>query len=309
MKAVRFHSYGDSSVLAYEDAPEPQIGANDLLVRVHAAGVNPVDVAVCQGYMSAWFPLTLPHIPGIDVSGVVEAVGSEVAGFQPGDEVFARTDLMRDGTYAEYVAIAATDVVPKPRNLDHVGAAALPHAALAAWQALFELGGLAEGETVLIHGAAGGVGHYAVQFAKCEGARVIGTASAGRHDFLRQLGADEVIDYTATPFEEWAREVDVVLDTIGGETQRRSWRTLKPGGILVSLLEQPPAYVLEAHGVRGQLLMGHADPALLARIGGLVDAGQVAPHVSVILPLKDVVEAHARVASRRTQGKIVFQLM
>ncbi len=309
MKAVRLHSYGDRSGLIYEDAPCPEARNGDLLIRVLAAGVNPVDAAMRQGYMAGWFPRTFPLILGLDVSGVVEAVGPDARGFRAGDEVFARTDPMRDGAYADFVCVPASDVVRKPSAVDHIAAAAVPHAGLTAWEALFEAGGLTEGETALIHGAAGGVGHLAVQFAKCRGARVIATGSGQRLDFLRGLGADEVIDYTTTPFEERAQDVDLVLDTVGGETQHRSWGTLKRGGILVSLMEQPSEDRMQAHGVRGQMVMGHNDPAILGQIAALMDEGQVKPYVSATFPLREAADAHEAIETRRTQGKIVLRVV
>jgi len=310
MKAVRIHSYGDRSVLAYEDASRPQLLDGDLLIRIHAAGVNPVDVAIRKGYMAGYgMPPGLPFVLGLDVSGVVEDAGSGNHGFRAGDEVFARTNPMRDVTYAEYVAVAASDVVAKPAMLDHLTAAAVPHAALTAWQALFEAGGLTEGETALVHAAGGGVGHFAVQFAKQMGARVIATASGKRLDFVRGLGADEVIDYTTSPFESRARDVDLVLDTIGGATQRRSWGTLRPGGILVSLIEQPSEEVMSGHGVRGMLIGGRADGAMLNQICELIDAGKVVPHLSAVFPLADAARAHAQIESGHTQGKVVLRVV
>src|SRR3989454_268395 len=235
MKAVQIHAFGGPEVLQYEDVPQPQPKANEILVRVHAAGVNPVDWKIREGHLSA----TLPMIMGIDFSGVVESVGNGVTKYRPGDAVFGQV-ADESGSYAEYAVAMESDVARKPEALDHIRAAALPVAGLTPWQALFDTANLSAGQKMLIHGAAGGVGSFAVQFAKWKGARVLGTASGDHVEQVRQLGADEVIDYRKTKFEEVARDVDVVLDTIGGETQERSWRVLKPGGIFVSLGPPPP---------------------------------------------------------------------
>jgi NADPH:quinone reductase-like Zn-dependent oxidoreductase len=240
MKAVRIHTYGGRDVLTYEDAPCPAVGEDDVVIRVHAAAVNPIDWVVRAGYVVAWFNHTLPLILGWDVSGVIEATGSGVTSFAVGDAVFARTDLNRNGAYAEYIAVRASEVVSKPHSLDHVEAAAVPHAALAAWKSLIDTAGLTSGQSVLIHRAAGGVGTFAVQLAKWRGAHVIGTASARNLDLLRQLGVDEAIDYNVTRFEDVVDNVDVVFDTMGGDVQERCWPVLKPGGMLVSIFEPPP---------------------------------------------------------------------
>src|SRR5437773_10379703 len=225
MKAVQIHAFGGPEVLQYEDVPQPQPRPNEILVRVHAASVNPVDWKIREGHLSA----TLPMIMGIDFSGVVESVGNGVTKYRSGDAVFGQV-ADESGGYAEYAVAMESDVARKPEELDHIRAAALPVAGLVPWQALFDTANLTAGQTVLIHGAAGGVGSFAVQFAKWKGARVLGTASGAHVEQVRQLGADQVIDYRKTKFEEVARDVDVVLDTIGGETQERSWRVLKPGG-------------------------------------------------------------------------------
>src|SRR5271167_3889867 len=193
MKAIRIHQFGDESVLKYEDAPKPSAGAGEVLVRVHAAGVNPIDRMVRAGYLSSMIPHTLPLILGCDVSGVIEEVGPGVTEFKVGDEVYGQLDVSRDGAYAEYVTSAVARLGRKPKSLDHTAAAGVPVAAMAAWQAL---SGLEPNQTVLVHGAAGGVGSFAVQFAKTRGAKVIATASANNAAFLKELGADQVIDYS-----------------------------------------------------------------------------------------------------------------
>ena len=202
MQAVRFHSYGGPEVLVLEEAPRPRVGAGEALVRVHAAGVNPLDWKVRDGHAKAWLKHQLPLIPGWDVSGVVEEVATDVTAFKTGDAVYGMLDFMRDGAYADYVVSHTTHLAYKPKSIDHVRAGAVPLTSLTAWQSLFDVAKLESGQTVLIHAASGGVGHFAVQFAKWEGARVIGTTSAGNEDFVCELGAHEVIDYRTTRFEE-----------------------------------------------------------------------------------------------------------
>lgn len=309
MKAVRIHHYGGIDTLTYEDAPRPTITESEVLIRIHATSVNPFDCALRAGYMAAFIPHTFPLILGTDVSGVIEEVGSGVNGFKTGDEVFARTGVYRDGAYAEYAAVSASDVAIKPQSLDHIHAAALPHVTLTAWQALYEAANLSEGQTVLIHGAAGGVGHVAVQLAKIRGAKVIGTASTNL-DFLSKLGVDEVIDYSTTPFESIAHNVDVVFDTIGGDTQQRSWATLKPGGILVSVVQPPSAETASAHGVRQQYIA--SSPPIgqtLTTIAAYVDSGRLVPTVFKVLPLQDIQKAHEIIEGKHTRGKLVLQVV
>lgn len=243
------------------------------------------------------------------MSGTIEEVGPGVANFTRGDSVYARAGVTRDGAYAEYVVVPASDVAAKPRSLDHLHSAALPHVILTAWQALIEVAHLAPGQTVLIHGAAGGVGHVAVQLAKVQGAKVIGTASTNL-DFLQKLGVDEAINYTTTPFETVVHDIDVVLDTIGGETQQRSWSTLKPGGILLSTIQAPSAEIAATHGVRQQMIAS-APPIgpTLTEVARLVDRGQIKPEVSVILPLKEIQKAHTLIEGGHTRGKIALQVV
>jgi NADPH:quinone reductase-like Zn-dependent oxidoreductase len=308
MKAVQVHSYGGTDVLSYEDAPRPAPSDGEVLIRVHATSVNPFDCAVRAGYMASYFNHTLPLILGTDVSGVIAELGHGVTTFKPGDMVYARAGVIRDGAYAQYVAVPATDVAIKPQSLDHLHSAALPHVSLTAWQALFELGNLTEGQTVLIHGAAGGVGHIAVQLAKWRGAKVIGTASRNL-DFLRELGVDEIIDYSAVPFEEVVRDVDVVVDTIGGDVQERSCMVLRPEGILVSVIQAPSEEMTNRYGVRSAMV--YSTPPIgqvLTEVAALVDAGLVKPHVSVVLPLSEIRQAHEMVEGKHTRGKVVLEV-
>jgi len=308
MQAVRIHSYGGPDVFAFEEAPRPAPGEGEVLIKVHATTVNPFDCAVRAGYMSGYFNHTLPLILGTDVSGIVEEVGAGVTNVAPGDSVYTRVGVFRDGAYAEYAVATASDVAFKPASLDHIHAAAIPHALLTAWQALYEIAALEPGQTVLIHGAAGGVGHLAVQLAKLRGAKVIGTASVNR-DFLRELGVDNVIDYSTARFEDSVRDVDVVLDLVGGDTQQRSWAVLKPGGILVSTVQAPDQAAADAYGVRqGMVFSAPPIGKVLTEVAALADAGKIKPEVSKVLPLAEAQQAHTLVEGRHMRGKLALQV-
>jgi len=309
MKAVRIHDYGGPDVLSYEDAPRPTAGPGEVLIRVYATSVNPFDCAARAGYMHSYFNYAFPLIIGTDVSGVVEEVGEGVTDFAMGDNVYARAGVFRDGANAEYALAFASDVAIKPQSLDHIHAAAIPHVTLTAWQALFEQANLTAGQTILIHAAAGGVGHIATQLAKLHGAKVIGTASVNI-DFLEELGVDQAINYTTTAFEDIVKDVDVVLDLVGGETQQRSWKVLKPDGILLSTVQPPSEETAAAHGVR-QGFVGSNPPIgkTLTEVAKLVDSGQLKPHVSAILPLQDIRKAHEIIEARHNHGKLVLQVV
>jgi NADPH:quinone reductase-like Zn-dependent oxidoreductase len=309
MKAVRMHAYGGPEVLQYEDAPRPEPAAGEALVRVHAAAVNPVDWKVRAGHLKGFLDYPLPLIPGWDLSGVVEAIGPGVARWKKGDEVYSRPDLRRNGAYAEYIAVRETELGPKPKSLDHTHAAAIPLAALTAWQALFDAAGLEAGQRVLIHAAAGGVGTFAVQLAKWKGAYVIGTASERNRQFLRHLGADETIDYNETRFEDVVRDVDVVLDSMAGETRDRSWQVLKKGGILVTILGSASAEDAAAHGMRQAGVFVQPNPTQLEELARLVDSGKLRPVIEAILPLTEARKAHEMNATLHTRGKIVLRVI
>jgi NADPH:quinone reductase-like Zn-dependent oxidoreductase len=310
MKAVRVHNYGGPEVLRFEDAPRPTPGSGELLIRVHAASVNPLDWKVRAGFMKDYIPLPLPFIPGWDVSGVVEAVGSGVTKFRKGDEVYARPDVTAHGygAYAEYVVAKETETALKPKSIDHVHATTIPVGAVTAWRALFDTAGLKEGQRVLIHGAAGGVGSFAVQLAKWKGAHVIGTASTRNQAFLRDLGVDEPIDYEKARFEDLVHDVDVVFDPIGGETQQRSWKTLKKGGILVSIVGPPSVEEAKKHGVRSASLSAKGGSSLLAELATLVDSGKIKPMVEKVLPLSEARQAHELNETGHARGKIVLKV-
>jgi NADPH:quinone reductase-like Zn-dependent oxidoreductase len=309
MKAVRIHSYGGPEVLKYEEAPRPKSAPGEVLIRVHAAGVNPVDWKIRQGYFKGRVDHSLPLILGWDLSGVVEAAGSGVAGLQEGDEVYSRPDMARDGAYAEHIVVREAEVALKPESIDHIHAAAIPLAALTAWQSLFDAAGLSAGQKVLIHAAAGGVGSLAVQLARWKGAHVIGTASKRNHDLVQTLGAAEVIDYETTRFEDVVHEVDVVFDTIGGDTQTRSWQVLKKGGILVSILGPPSAKEATAHGVRQASVFVQPSAAQLTELAKLVDSGKLKPIVETVLPLSEARRAHELSQAGHVRGKMVLKVL
>jgi NADPH:quinone reductase-like Zn-dependent oxidoreductase len=308
MKAVRIHQYGGPEVLKYEEAPQPNPMPGDVVVRVHAAAINPVDWKVREGYLRERLKHSLPLILGWDLSGVVETTAPGIDRFKIGDEVYSRPDLSRDGAYAECIAVRESEIALKPKSADHIHAAAIPLAGLTAWQSLIVAAQISSGQKVLIHGAAGGVGSLAVQLAKWKGAYVIGTASARNHDLVRQLGADEVIDYHAVKFEDVAREVDIVLDTIGGETQHRSWRVLKRGGILVSIVSPPSPEMAKEYGVRQAFVFIEPNATELADLAQLVDSGKLRPVVETILPLAEARHGQEISQSGHARGKIVLRV-
>ena len=309
MKAVRIQSYGGSEVLSFEETPLPVPGDNDALIHVKAASINQTDIAFRSGYMASYIPLAFPITLGLDIAGIVEAVGSAVTNLRVGDPVYARMDLSHLGGYAEYAVVNAAEVVRKPDSLDYIQAASIPHAALTAWRALIDIANLTAGQRVLIHAAAGGVGSFAVQLAKIRGAYVLGTASTSNQEFLRELGVDEPIDYTAGPFENKVKNVDVVFDTVGGDTLARSYQVLKPGGILVTVMEPPSAELAARYGVRAILAAAMPPVApVLNEINALVEAGRLKPYISAVLPLSEARKGHDMVAPRHTRGKVVFQV-
>jgi NADPH:quinone reductase-like Zn-dependent oxidoreductase len=308
MKAVRIHNYGGAEVLKFEDAPRPTPGPGEVLIRIYAAAVNPVDWKVRKGYLKDRIQYPLPLIPGWDFSGVVEAAGPGVTRLKKGDEVYARPDIARNGAYAEYIVAKESEVALKPKTLDHVHAAAIPLAALTAWQALFDTAGLQAGQKVLIHGASGGVGSFAVQLAKWKGAHVIGTASSRNQSFLRELGVDETIDYEKTRFEDVVHHVDVVFDTIGGDTQKRSWKVLKKGGMLVSIVAPPSEEEAAKHGVRKGYVFVQPNASELSEIARLVDSGRLKPVVETVLPLSEARRAQEMNETGHTRGKIVLKV-
>src|SRR3984893_7628061 len=308
MKAIRIHNYGGPEVLHYEDTPRPQPQAGEVLIRVHAAGVNPIDWKVREGHMKEFWPHQFPLILGWDVSGAVEEVGPGVSRFKLGDEVYSLPDPTRNGAYADYIVVPEPELALKPNSLHHIRAAAVPLAALTAWQSLFDTAQLQPGQRVLIHAGSGGVGQFAAQLEKWKGAYVFATASTRNQDLLRKLGVDEPIDYTQQRFEDVARNIYIVLDTIGGETQERSWSVLKKGGNLVSLVQPPSEEKAKELGVRAALLGVQPNGAQLAEITKIIEAGRLAPVINRILPLSEVRRAHELSQSGHVRGKIVLRV-
>lgn len=304
MKAIVVHEFGGPEKLRFEEMPKPSINAEDVLIKVMASGVNPVDWKVRKGYMKH----SLPFIPGWDVSGVIEEVGSGVKTFKKGDEIYGRPDISRNGTYAEYVTVRASEIAMKPTSIDHTQAAGIPLAGLTAWQGLFEYGKLEAGQKILIHGASGGVGTFAVQLAKWKGAYVIGTASVENKEYLERLGIDEIIDYATSKFEDQVRELDMVFDTIGGNVQARSRQILKRGGILVSTVGVADKDAFEKEGIRCAAYMTQSKPGDLKEIARLIDEKKVKVIISKIFPLKDAAEAQRLSEEGHVRGKIVLQV-
>lgn len=307
MRAISQDVLGGPDVLREVETERPRAGIGQIVVAVHAAGVNPTD---WKHRGSGLFLGEPPFTLGWDVSGVVEAVGLGVSLFRPGDEVFGMLPYPYGaGSHAEYVAGPARAFVPKPAGLGHVEAGALPLVSLTAWQALVDTAGLRPGQRVLVHAAAGGVGHVAVQIAKARGAYVIGTASAAKHDFVRSLGADEVIDYRTQDFVQEARDIDVVLDPLGGDDRLRSLEVLRPGGILVSILPGDLSRVTpraEELGVRAVDMLVEHDQAGMTAVAALVESGQLRVHVSDTYPLAEAAKAHAEGETGRVTGKLVL---
>jgi NADPH:quinone reductase-like Zn-dependent oxidoreductase len=315
MKAIRLHAYGGVENLHYDDVLRPEPQAGQVLVRVHAAGVNPfakrrlclIDWKIREGYFQQMFDLPLPVIIGQDIAGVVAAVGAGVTTLHPGQDVYGIADLQLSGAYAEYALCYAEAIAPKPHTLDYIHAAAVPMAAMTAWQALFDTADLHSGQTLLIHGGAGGVGGYAIQLAKLKGARVIATAAAEHLDYVKNLGADLVLDYHAQPFEQQVTDVAVVLDLVGGETQARSWQVIRHGGILVSTLGVPAAGI--PPGIRAVAVV--LDPRAerqLQQIAQLIDAHQIEVTVEKTFELEAAAAAQEFSQHGHPYGKLVLQV-
>jgi len=306
MKAVVAHEYGGPEVLKIEDIPIPTPKENEVLVRVVASGVNPADPLIIGGKYAKEFGTHLPLVPGYDMAGIVEKAGDKVTRLKPGDAVYAY--LLWGGGWAEYCLTNENEAALKPKSLNQTEAAAVPLAALTAWQSLVDAAHIAAGETVLIHGASGGVGSFAVQIAKAFGARVIATASTGNQDLLKELGADVTIDYTKTRFEDMAKDVDIVLDTVGGETLARSYAVVKKGGIVATIRGRLDGSELKRYSIRGSGIASHPDATELARLSQLIDEKRIRPIVSQILPLSEAAEACAQAETHHTRGKVVLKI-
>ena len=309
MKAIRMHARGGPEQLVEEDAPDPPVGPGDALIRVHAVSITPDELSWGTTYSSRDGTPRLPTVPGHDVSGVIEALGADVAIAKVGEEVYGLIDFYRDGACAEYVTARADDLAIKPQTLGHARAAAVPTSALTAWQALFDHAGLLRGQRVLIHGAAGGVGTFAVQLASWAGAFVIGTASAEKADFIRELGAHQAIDYRITRFEDAVSDVDVVLDTIGADTLARSYDVVRKGGIVVSLVTEPSREETARRGIRGATFIVAPNRDQLVEIARLIDAGSLRPVIATVFALGEAKEAFELGLRKHTRGKIVLSVI
>ena len=309
MKAIRIHEFGSPDVLKLEDIAIPVPAADEVLIRVYASSVNPVDQKIIAGEAQEKFPTKFPLTIGWDVSGVVEETGDKVGDFLRGNEVYGRPYPTINGAFAEYVVIKADQISLKPKSIDHLNAAAVPLAGLTAWQGLFKYGKLERGQKVLIHAASGGVGTFAIQFAKWKGAYVIGTASSDNLSFIKQLGADEAIDYENEQFEDQVNDVDLVFDLIAGETQLRSLKVIKEGGRLVTTIQ--PMYQDEAKlkHIRLEGFTAQSYPEDLKQIAGLIDDGFVSPVVSAIFNLEDAKKAEELNSKGHGRGKIVIKVI
>jgi len=315
MKAMIIERFGGLEELTLSEQPKPIPAENEVLIRVRCAGVNPVDWKIEEGLLLKRIPHQLPLIPGWDVAGIVEEMGSEVGNFKKGDAVFAycRKPQVQEGTYAEYVAMVASAVAPKPEALTFEQAAGIPLAGLTAWQSLFDHAELKSGQVILIHAGAGGVGSHAIQFASHAGACVLTTASPNHRRYVERLGAKAVIDYNREDFIQTVRArypdgIDAVFDTIGGETQSRSYEALKSGGVLVSIAHPPDESEATRFGVKGRYCFVEPNGRQLREIGRLIEQGVVKPPSVEVFPLEEAAEAQRRSKAGHVQGKIVLRI-
>jgi NADPH:quinone reductase-like Zn-dependent oxidoreductase len=307
MRAIVIHAYGGPEVMKLEDVARPEPAADEVLIRVVAASINPVDVAIRKGYLAKLvgnFPLIL----GMDAAGTVEKVGNKVTKCKVGDPVFAFFTLKGEGGYAEFVTAKEGQIAPKPNTVSFAQGAGVGAAGSTAWEALVDTANLRAGQTVLIHGGSGGVGHLAIQIAKARGAKVFATASTVNQEFLRQMGADVAIDYTRTKFEDVAKNMDVVLDTVGQDTLERSYGVVKKGGIIVSIVDDPKPPALEAHGIRGVTLRCAPKAGVLEELSKLMEAKKLMPVISQTFEMAGVVQAQDQIATGHTRGKIVLKI-
>jgi NADPH:quinone reductase-like Zn-dependent oxidoreductase len=307
MRAIVIRAYGGTEVLKLEDVARPEPADDEVLIRVVAASINPVDVAIRKGYFAKLLG-NFPLILGMDAAGIVEKVGTKVTKYKTGDPVFAFFTLKGEGGYAEFVTAKEDDVALKPGTVGFDQAAGVGAAGSTAWEALIDTADLRAGQTVLIHGGSGGVGHLAIQIAKAKGAKVFATASTANQEFLRQMGADVTIDYTRTRFEDIAKDVDVVLDTVGRDTLERSYGVMKKGGIIVSIADKPKPEALEAHGIRGMMLRCTPKAGVLEELRKLMEAKKLTPVISQTFPMTQVVQAQEQIATGHTRGKIVLKI-
>lgn len=303
MKAIQIKEYGDENVLNYTDVDRPEPKADEILVKIKAAAVNPVDIKIRNG-KGKTFGMTLPLILGADFAGNVEKIGSNIKKFKTGDAVYGKILI---GCYAEYVIVKETELGKIPKNIDYIKAGSLPMGTLTAWQAIFDSAHLKNGQRILVHGASGNVGSMAVQLAKAKGAYVIGTASANNEGFVRNLGADEFIDYKSEDFETIARDMDVVFDPIGGDTHKRSYQVLKQNGVLVSLVQKPSEELMKQYHVQAKIMASHPNPEQLEEITQMVEKGQIKTDVAKVFPLSQAKEAQKLSQDRNVRGKIILE--
>jgi NADPH:quinone reductase-like Zn-dependent oxidoreductase len=306
MKALLIRAFGGPEVMEFAEAPEPMPGPNEVVIEVHAASVNPVDLKIRGGAMNQYGALKLPRILGRDFSGTIAAVGAGISDLRPGDAVFGVGDRLKDGTHAETHVIDAALVAKKPKALSHIAAAALGVAAASALTAIETAAPVKAGDRILIHAGAGGVGHYAIQYARKKGAHVIVTARAENHDFVKALGAHEAVDYTAVDFAAAVKDCDLVFDTLGVEAHVKSMACLKPGGTLVWLNAAPLPETPPRPDIKVVHAIVKAARAQMERVGQLAAEGTLKPHVTATFPLERAAEAYGMVATGRTRGKIVL---
>jgi NADPH:quinone reductase-like Zn-dependent oxidoreductase len=310
MQAIILDAFGGRDQLRLADVPQPQPADGEVLIRVKAAGVNPVDWKIREGYLEGRLPHAMPIIPGWDVAGIVEATNGDSAGLAVGDAVYAyaRKPVIQHGCYAEYVTFEAAHVAPKPPSLSFEEAASIPLAALTAYQSLFDAANLQAGEKLLVHAAAGGVGSFAVQLARHAGAEIWGTASPGNHDYLRELGVDHPIDYHTEDFRTVAAGMDVIYDCVGGETLDQSPAALAPNGRLVTIVDGEKCEALVQQGINAQWVFVSPNGAQLRTLAELVEAGALKTHLAATLPLAEAAEAQELIETQHTCGKIVLHV-
>ena len=308
MKAVVVNEWGGPEVLKYQDAPRPEPKEDEILVRVVAAAVNPVDTYVRQGMFAKRGMDNRPAILGYDIAGVVEKTGANAKKFKPGDAVYSYLSVMRGGGYAEFAIAKESETALKPKNINFEEAAAVPLAATTAWQALIDEAKLSVGQTVLIHGGSGGVGSFAIQIAKARGAKVIATASTEHQSTLKQLGVDQAIDYKTTKFEDAVKDVDVVLNCVRADALGRSYGVVKKGGIIVSITDEPDETECAKRSLHCSRLGAHPDSKVLEELMKLIEAGKIKPIVSQTFPLAETSKAHQQIETHHTLGKIVLKV-
>ncbi len=307
MRAAQIHQYGGSEEIKLKNIMIPKPAEGEVLIKVFAAGVNPLDWKIREGYLAEIIPHTLPLTLGWDFAGKIISLGKNVSKWHIGDDVYARPDFSKNGAYAEYIAVSENEIASKPKTLSWQKSAAVPLVTLTAWQALKDIGTVQQGDRVLIHAGAGGVGIAAIQLAKQAGATVYTTASPQNIDFLKALGADKVIDYTQDDFSQ-LRNLDLVFDTLGGEVLAQSWATLKKGAQLVSIAEVPNEELATKHEVQAHFCFVQANPEQLIKIAHLIDSGKLKTEIANIFRFEDIAQAHEQSETGHTRGKIVIQI-